>query len=280
MGGRHGARPRPGAAAALRRRVAAALALAILLLAVGCRGSDDEGAPATSVPTTPPTEVTTTMVASTTLVTVPGNPRPVTTLSSAIGPGTATLGGTVSGPEGPVAGATVRVERLVGDQVAAATVTSDAGGQWTLSAVNGGRYRLRAWRPPDLAMLRPTLVFVEATENKAVTLGMARYGEGNAVAAFTPAAPTADKPATLVVTVSNGGIDGEGVLHASPRPGVTVQLVVTAGLTLDSPDTTVTDGSGNASFTARCAPPGPPAVAAVVEGARRAVDVPPCGGRG
>ncbi len=259
---------------------AVALAVAVLLVAGGCRGSGDERTPATTVPTPPPTEaITTTMAATTTLVTVPGNPRPVTTLSPALGPGTATLGGTVSGPEGPVAGATVRVERLVGDQVAATTATSDAGGQWTVSSVNGGRYRLRAWRPPDLAMLRPTLVFVEATENKAVALGMARYGEGNAVAAFAPGPPTADKPTTLVVTVSNGGIDGEGVLHASPRPGVTVQLLVTAGLTLESPDTAVTDGAGNASFTVRCAPPGPPAATAVVEGARRPVDLPPCGAR-
>ena len=253
----------------------------LLILAAGCQGSKDGEAPATSVPTTPSTEAATTTSApsTTTLVTVPGKPRPVTTLSSAIGPGTATLGGTVSGPEGPVAGATVRVERLVGDQVATTTVTSDAGGQWTLSSVNGGRYRLRAWRPPDLAMLQPTLVFLEASENKAVALGMARYGEGNAVAVFAPSPPTEDKPATLVVTVSNGGIDGEGVLHASPRPGVTVQLLVTAGLTLESPDTTVTDGAGTASFAVRCASPGPPAATAVIDGARRTVEVAPCGAR-
>lgn len=257
---------------------AVAVVLVALLLAAGCRGSKDEATPATTTPTTPPTEVTTTTT-TTTLVTVPGNPRPVTTLSSAIGPGTATLGGSVSGPEGPVAGATVRVERLVGDDVATTTVTSGPGGEWTLSSVNGGRYRLRAWRPPDLAQLKPTLVFLQATESKGVSLAMTRYGEGNAVAAFTPSAPTAEKPATLVVTVSNGGIDGEGVLHASPRPGVTVQLVVTAGLTLESPDTTVTDGAGNASFTVRCTPPGPPAATAVVDGARRPVDLPACGGR-
>jgi hypothetical protein len=261
------------------RPAAVTLVVAVLLVAFGCKGSEDEAAPATSVATTPPTQAPTTTASSTTLVTVPGNPRPVTTLSPAIGPGTATLGGSVSGPEGPVAGATVRVERLVGDEVAATTVNSDASGQWTLGSVNGGRYRLRAWRPPDLAMLRPTLVFLEATESKAVALGMARYGEGNTFGAYAPGPPTADKPATLVVTVSNGGIDAEGVLHASPRPGVTVQLQVTAGLTLDSPDTTVTDGSGNASFTVRCTPPGPPAVTAVVEGARRPVDVPPCGAR-
>jgi hypothetical protein len=138
---------------------------------------------------------------------------------------------------------------------------------------------LRAWRPPDLAQLRPTLVFVEATESKSLNLAVGRYGEGNAVANFALGPPTADQPAALVLTVSNGGIDAEGVLHASPRPGETVQLVVTAGLALESPDTAVTDGAGNASFTVRCVPPGLPAAAAVVGGVRKALEVPPCGER-
>ena len=257
---------------------ATALVLAGLLVVAGCGGSGDEATPETTLaPAPPPTEATTTTTPpTTTLVTVPGNPRPVTTLSSALGPGSATVGGTVSGPEGPVVGATVRVERLVGDAVAATTVTTGPGGQWAVPSVNCGRYRVRAWRPPDLAVLRPTLVFVEASENRAVNLAMARYGEGNAVAEFAPEPPTADKPATLVVTVSNGAIDGEGVLHASPRQGETVQLAVTAGLLLESPDTTLTDGSGKASFTVRCAPPEPPAAAVVVGGTRKPLEVPPC----
>ena len=255
------------------------MAVLVLLVTGACRGSGDETTTTTAPVTVPPTEAPTTAPPTTTLVTVPGKPRSVTTLSSALGPGTATLAGTVSGPEGPVGGATVRVERLVGDDVAATTVTSGPGGQWTLPSVNGGRYRLRAWLPPELAMLRPTLVFVEASENKTINLTMARYGEGNAIASFAPGPPTADKPATLVVTVGNGAVDGEGVLHASPRPGITVQLAITAGLTLESPDTVVTDGSGKASFTVRCAPPAPPAATIAIAGARKPLDVPPCGGR-
>ncbi len=255
------------------------MAVLVLVAAGACRGSGDEATPTTVAVTVPPTEAPTTVPPTTTLVTVPGKPRSVTTLSSALGPGTVTLGGTVAGPEGPVTGATVRVERLVGDEVAATNVTSGPGGQWTLPSVNGGRYRLRAWHSPELAMLRPTLVFVEASENKTINLTMARYGEGSAVANFAPGPPTADKPAALVVTISNGTIDGEGVLHASPRPGVTVQLAISAGLTLESPDTVVTDGAGNATFTVRCAPPSPPAAAIAVAGARKPLDVPPCAGR-
>lgn len=255
------------------------MAVLMTLAASACRGSGDETTTTTAPVTIPPTEAPTTAPPTTTPVTVPGKPRSVTTLSAALGPGTATLGGTVSGPEGPVPGATVRVERLVGDEVAATNVTSGPGGAWMLPSVNGGRFRLRAWLPPELAMLRPTLVFVEASENKTINLTMGRYGEGSAIASYAPGAPTVDKPAALVVTVSNGTVDGEGVLHASPRPGITVQLAISAGLTLESPDTVVTDGAGNASFTVRCAPPGPPAATVAIAGVRKPLDVPSCGGR-
>ena len=45
---------------------------------------------------------------------VPGK----TTTTIALGPGGATLNGTVAGPDGAVGGATIHVERLVGDAVA------------------------------------------------------------------------------------------------------------------------------------------------------------------
>lgn len=233
----------------------------------------------TTVPdATPSTEVITTVAptTTTTLTTVPGKPRTVASLPLALGPGGARLTGTVTGPEGPVEGATIRVERLVRDQAAATTVTSGPGGQWTLDAVNGGRYRLRAWRPPDLAELQPVLLFVAATEIKPITLTMARYGEGNATAAFTPNPPVVDQPAALVVTVSNGGVDGDGLLHASPLPGVPVQLVVTGGMALESTDTLVSDGAGNASYQVRCIQPGAPAAAAVVANVRHSLELPAC----
>jgi hypothetical protein len=251
----------------------------VLALAGACTGSGGRAAPVTTAPdTTPTTEVTTTVAptTTTTLTTVPGKPRSATSLPFALGPGGARLTGTVNGPEGPVEGATVRVERLVRDQVAATTVTSGPGGQWILDAVNGGRYRLRAWRPPDLAELQPMLVFVAATENKPVVLTMARFGEGNATAVFNPNPPVVDQPAALVVTVSNGGIDGDGVLHASPLPAVPVQLVVTAGMALESADTLASDGAGNASYQVRCVQPGPPAAAAVVAGVRHPLELPAC----
>jgi len=258
--------------------------LVLVLVSTACTGSGSKSGPgsaagATTVVTVPLTEPTTAPAPTTTTTTIAGHPRTVTTLSPALGPGQARLAGTVSGPDGPVAGATVRVERLVGDSVAATTVQTGAGGQWGVDSVNGGRYRLRAWKAPDLAALLPTLVFVIATETKTVNLAVDRYGNASPVATVSPNPPVANQPATLVVTVSDGGVDADGVLHAQPRPGIPVQLSVGAGLALSSADATVTDASGNAGFQVACTQAGPISATVVVASVHHPLQLPACAAR-
>ena len=79
------------------------------------------------------------------------------------GDGTVTVKGMVKGPDGPIAGATVRFERLVGDAMAERTVTADEKGRYLLENVPGGRLRLRAWKVPDMAMARNIVVFAKET---------------------------------------------------------------------------------------------------------------------
>jgi hypothetical protein len=248
-------------------------------VAAACSGSGARSAPATSTVAAPeptsvaapaPTEPTTAPT------TVAGHPRPVTTVAGGLGPGGARLAGTVVGPGGPVPGASVRVERLAGTGVASTTVQSGPGGQWGIEAVNGGRYRLRAWRVPDLDQLTPTLVFVVATETKVVDLAVTRYGDGTPVASVTPDPPVLNQLATLTVTVAGGTVDAEGVLHSQPRQGVAVQLVLTGGLVLSSPGGVATDPSGNAGFSVTCVQPGPPSLSAVVDGVPHPLAVTPC----
>ena len=256
--------------------VAAAVVLAVASGA--CQGSSsdsDRSAPTTAGP--PTTAAPETTVAPTTLATVPGVPRTTTTLSSALGPGDATITGVVNGPEGPVPGATVQVERLFGDDVDGARVQADAAGRWAVTDVNGGRYRLRAWRPPDLVALEPFLLFVAATETAEVPLAVERHGPDRIVGSFAPNPPVRDQPATLVVNVALGQVDGEGILRTNPRPGVLMQLVITAGLVLESPDIALTDGAGNAGFAVRCTQPGtPPAAAVAIAGVSRPLALPAC----
>ena len=252
--------------------------LALVLVAAACRGSGSDSAArsTTTVPAPSTVAPSTTAAPPATIVTVPGAPRTTTTLTSALGPGNATLAGIVTGPEGPVPGATVQVERLFGDDVDGVRIQADAAGRWEVRAVNGGRYRLRAWRPPDLAALEPFLLFLAADGTEDVTLAVERHGPDHVVGNFIPNPPVRDQPATLVVTVAFGQVDGEGVLRISPRPGVHVQLVVTAGLTLESPDVAITDGAGNVGFAVRCTQSGAPAVTVVMAAVGRSLSLPSC----
>lgn len=258
-----------------------ATVLVLVLAATACTGSGSGAAKATSTTVTVPlTEPTTAPAPTTTPTTLPGNPRTVTTQSPALGPGPARLAGTVAGPDGgAVAGATVLVERLVGDAVAKVAVQTGVGGQWAVESVNGGRYRIRAWRPPDLAALVPTLVFVVASQPKAVNLVVNRYGAGGAIGTVNPNPPVANQPATLVVTISDGGIDADGVLHAQPRPGIPVELEPGPGLVLSSPAVAATDANGNAGFNVACTQVGPLSAIAGVGGGRHALALPNCAAR-
>src|SRR5438067_11007718 len=93
-------------------------------------------------PLPPPSDdVTTTSVVDFSTVQLAGVSGRTTTTSIPLGPGGASISGTVNGPNGPVPGATVHVERLVGDGVGATDVASNAAGQFLVPNVLGGRYR-------------------------------------------------------------------------------------------------------------------------------------------
>ena len=93
-----------------------------------------------------------------------------TTTTVGIGPGGATLSGTVLGPQGPVPGATVEADRFVGSSEASKQVSTAADGSWTIPAILGGRYRVRAWQSPSLAMTTPQIFFLGGTQVMAIDL--------------------------------------------------------------------------------------------------------------
>ncbi len=89
-----------------------------------------------------------------------------TSTSIGVGPGGASLNGTVTGPEGALTNATVHVERLVGAASGAMDVTTRPDGTWTLPMILGGRYRVRAWRTPDLALTKPEVFYLQSSETR------------------------------------------------------------------------------------------------------------------
>lgn len=263
---------RSPAARPLNRRAGVVVAALVVSSVVACSSSSSSDKPKPTTTLTLPSTTT-----SFTIVTVPGNPRSTTTLPSDIGPGEATIVGTVATPDGPVPDAIIRVERLTGDVVATVDVRA-VSGSWQLASVRGGRYRIRAWRPPDLTQLEPEVFFLGSAETKQVTLLLTRFGDVSVTAASDPNPMPIGQPATLVTQVLAGAVDTQGVVKANPRPGVPTQLVPASGLALEGADKQVSDGQGNNAWRVRCLAPGAPSVALVVESVRYAIVLPPCTG--
>ena len=265
---------RPGTLAVSSRRVLSTLVVATVLGAA-CTSSDDDDGAASRATTTRPRATTTSIFRPP--VTVPGIPRTTSSIPTELQGGGASLSGTVVGPDGPAAGATVRIERFVGSQVVGTDVAVPSG-DWQLLSVHGGRYRVRAWRVPDLAQLQPEVFFLGADETTNLSLRVDQVGDLSATATVDPDPPLVGSPATLVLQLFGGAVDSQGVVHGSSLSSTAVQLVLTGSMILESPDRALTDELGNARFTVRCRDAGTAAGTAIVGAAQVPVSLPTCGG--
>lgn len=248
------------------------LFLAALALVACSSGSIDTIPPPPSIP---PTTTTTAAPDFSNVALEPVRGRTTTTL--ALGGGIATLQGTVIGPEGPVAGATVRIERLVDDAVAVAEVQTQPDGTWQLAGILGGRFRVRAWRPPDLAQVEPEIFFLSGAETKALNLPVNRYQGLTAVGDVAPNPPVVDEPANLVIQVTNRGVDEEGVVRGISAAGVEVELFGSAEWRVAGDNPTQADANGIASFRVRCASVGRHPLSVVLNSQEAVpIDIPAC----
>lgn len=263
----------------------AAWAAALLLVAggaVACSGGGASGASATTTQATPAPEVTTTLAprpTSTTLPlpTIPGTPRSTTTLATGLGSGRARISGTVVGPRGPVAGATVRIRRSVGSSVVGTDLVTNAAGTFVLDGVQGGRYVARAWKPPDLAQMAAEGFFLGVDESRTLQLRVDAVATVS-VRSTTDADPLpVDAIVNLTVLVFAGTVDAGGELLASPLPGTSVRLVPGPRVATVGGDRSVADGNGEATFRIRCNSAGDTAGELVVgDTTRFSLSLPPC----
>lgn len=226
----------------------------VLVVAAGCTRVKPAAAPPTTLraSTTVPTTTTSTTAGPTTT----GVPLTTVTTLVTVGPGEASIGGTVSGPSGPVEGATVRVERRVGPSVASADVTSAAGGAWQMASVLGGSYRVWAFKSPDLAQSQVEAFFLAANERRTVDFKLNAVGGERITSMVRPDPPRVGQLATLVVTVATGRVDDQGRASIAPRSGLALTLVPEAGIVLQSAPQAVTDANGSATWGIRCAAQG------------------------
>ncbi len=239
-----------------RSRPALRLAVATAILLAGCSGianlhiptppsSAPLDASATTTPTTDLTGVVLTPVAS----------APPTTV--VLSPGEASLSGNVNGPAGAVKGATVLVERLVGDSVASKAVPTAADGTWRLPGIKGGRYRIRAWHSPDLALIVPQVLLLGAKDNQTLNLTLMPYNGLNLTAAISPSPPLVGQVTALVVQATQQTVGGDGVVRASPLPGASVFVFAAGNVVLAGTNPGTTDAGGRMSLSLGCSSIGP-----------------------
>jgi hypothetical protein len=206
------------------------------------------------LPPAPKVAVTTTTLAvdygAIGLPSIPGR----TTTTVPMGPGKATITGSVRGPEGPVAGAVVHAERLVGDGMASMDLVTGADGRFELPTILGGRFRVRAWKaaPDNLSLVEPEVFFLEGSERKELALGLTRYQGASVAAAIAPDPPLLGSPSNLVVQVVNREVDANGIVRSTPIPSISVELFGTGDWQVQSPNPTTADGNGRARWQLQC----------------------------
>jgi hypothetical protein len=261
------------------RRGQTPLPIAVILLfavaaVAGCAAAVPTGMipPASTASSLLSTTTVTSDLSGTNLPPVPGQ----TTTTVAIIGGGASLSGTVNGPPGPVAGADVHLERITSTGVAAADAVTGADGSWSMPGLLGGRYRVRAWRAPDLDLTTPAIFFLGGTEARVVPLQLTSFTGVMTSAAVNPA-PVAEVPFNIAVVVSSGAVDTNGVARANPAAFVKVQLSATSDMTLNSLNPGYADATGRVEWNAVCHTPGPLGVSIVINDAQAVVlNLPPC----
>lgn len=245
-----------------------------LLLTGACGGTLRQPA---AIPAPPPVQQATTTTAPPDYrgVGFPGVPGTTTTTVDD-GPGQARLGGRVLGPDGPVGGAIVRLQRVVGATEITRDVRANADGSWGVRGIRGGVYRVRAWRQPDLAQPRATVLFLAPTQRRGVSLGVKRYGGNLVTSAIAPNPPHVGQLANLVVAVADRAVDSRGIVRARPRGGALVGIRSLGGWRPRTPNPAAAGPSGRASWQVTCLAAGPQFLELVIGRATFPLAVPPC----
>jgi hypothetical protein len=202
-----------------------------------------------------------------------GGPAPEVAMSG----GTARLHGQLTGPDGPVNGATVRIERFVEDRVGRMDVTSGGDGTFEATGLPGGRYRVRAWLRPSLTVTHPAVVFLSAA-NGDETVDLALERRANSAMSGTAGVRgwQVGQTAGVAVLVTQEYVDNDGIARSGGVPGVAIVLAASGPVQIAGEAQVVTGADGYARFTVACVAPGQPGLSASSGGYSRQIPLPYC----
>ena len=264
-------RPRPKLVATV---LVAGAALLLPLLAA-C--SKDEGralpdpAPVESTTTTEPIDLTSVSLEP---IAVAGKG---TSTTRPVGGGQAAIFGRVVDADGNIVpGALVRAT-YYGDPNKPEVIETLAGenGNYRFERVLGGRWRIRAWKTPDLATLEDNVFFLGYTEQKALDLRVKAASDIVVTSNMAPA-PFLGTPVELALLVMTQAVNEEGVVSRSAVGGAAVTLNVPGGWSLLGDPTQATEANGRVAWQLTCTEPGHQRITAIVAGREWPLNVPPC----
>lgn len=255
---------------------AAAVVVVLAVAFVACDGPEARLLPPPSSTsstdsTSPATEPDYSRVA---LAPVPGQ----TTTTAPRTTGSSTVRGVVVGPDGAVPGATVRIDRLVGDAVQRTDLATDGNGGFIATGLPGGRFRVRAFVPPELAMVDAEVFYLPDGGDRELRLTVEAHTGYAVAAATTPARPILGDGVNLAVRVARRAVDADGVVQEVATPNVPVRVRSTGWTELEDEPVGITDADGVVVFEYRCDRVSSVTASAVVGEEQELVslEVPPC----
>ncbi|MGI9613726.1 MAG: carboxypeptidase-like regulatory domain-containing protein [Acidimicrobiales bacterium] len=185
---------------------------------------------------------------------------PVTIEPPPIYGGTAQLTGFITGPEGRVPFATVRLERHTSEGMVTKDVVTDSNGRWAAARLLGGRYRVRAWAAQDdLAMPGSQVFFLDEGANRQTDLALDEVSADPRVELIEAGSIYVGLRGTVAVSLTAQRVDEDGRVVVDGLPGTVVVFEPSPGV-ITSPTVALTDADGVARFSVRCVDEGRPSV--------------------
>lgn len=241
------------------------LATSVLALVAACSGGSKR--PPAPVPSLSTTTVTT--LPDLSHESLPAIAGVTTAPPVAITPGHAGMTGTVVDDTGaPVGGAIVGLERVVGGRSGQSSVVAGADGTWVARGILGGVYRVRAWRPPDLAGTTAQTVYLAGTGNQTLALTVGHVTGMAVQSSVAPNPPIIGEAADIVVEVTGSTVGSDGYVRAEGQPGIQLQLLGQGAWSIDGDGSALTSASGFAEWRATCEELGAQGLSVLVNGAQ------------